>query len=192
MADYHPSVFNWYFEIPIISRCYLTIAMAVTTACFLDIISPFTLYYNYELIVQKHQYWRLLSSFFFFGTFSIDFLFHMFFVIRYTRLLEEGFFRGRTADFVFMLFYAVVTMLIAAATIDTFTKIKFLGHPLSFMMIYLWSRDPENYYIRLNFFGVLNFSAPYLPWAMLIFSMLIGNSVEMDLLVSHPPLSSCH
>ncbi|RYH32245.1 hypothetical protein EON65_00930 [archaeon] len=182
MAAPNPGFFSWYHDIPIISRCYLTAAVAITTACFLDLISPLTLYYNYDLIVSKGQYWRVVSSFLFFGTFSLDFLFHMYFVVRYCRLLEEGPFRGRTADFVFMLVYGSICMLIATVCFDVFTKIRFLGHPLTFMMVYLWSRDPDNFHIRMSFFGVLTFSAPYLPWVLLAFSLLIGNPIEMDVL----------
>jgi hypothetical protein len=36
---------------------------------------------------------------------GLDFLFHMFFLARYCRLLEEGSFRGRTADFLYMLVF---------------------------------------------------------------------------------------
>jgi Derlin-2/3 len=72
---------NWYFDIPMVSRCYLTGAIVVTTACFLDLVSPLTLYYNYDLIFQKGQYWRLITSYLFFGTFNVDFLFHMYFVV---------------------------------------------------------------------------------------------------------------
>lgn len=177
-----PGVFSWYEEIPIISRIYLTGALAVTTACYLDVVSPLTLYYNYDLMVHKAQYWRLVSSFFFFGTFSLDFVFHMYFVVRYCRLLEEGSFRGRTADFLFMMIYGAVMMLLFTALVSTFNKIKFLGHPLSFMMVYLWSRDPDNADVRMSFLGVLQFNAPYLPWVLLAFSLLIGNPIEMDLL----------
>ena len=28
----------------------------------LDLVSPLTLYYNFDLIVDKGQYWRLISS----------------------------------------------------------------------------------------------------------------------------------
>ena len=51
------------------------------------------------------QVWRLFTNFFFFGPIGLDFLFHMFFLVRYCRLLEEGSFRGRTADFVAMLLF---------------------------------------------------------------------------------------
>lgn len=174
--------FSWYHEIPLISRLYLTSAVAMTTACYLDMVSPLTLYYNYDLILNKGQYWRLVTSFLFFGSFSIDFLFHMYFVVRYCRLLEEGPFRGRTADFLFMIVYGATMMLFFSVSFDAFARIKFLGHPLTFMMVYLWARDPDNYHIRMSFFGVLQFTAPYLPWVLLVFSLVLGNPIEMDLL----------
>jgi hypothetical protein len=43
------------------------------------------------------QVWRLFTNFFFFGSISLDFFFHMFFLVRYCRMLEEGSFRGRPA-----------------------------------------------------------------------------------------------
>jgi Derlin-2/3 len=175
-------VFSWYHEIPLISKLYLTSAVGITTACYLDLVSPLTLYYNYDLILNKGQYWRIITSFLFFGSFSLDFLFHMYFVVRYCRLLEEGTFRGRPADFMFMIIYGAVFMLIVTVTFDMFSRIKFLGHPLTFMMVYLWARDPDNYHIRMSFFGVLQFNAPYLPWMLLLFSLVLGNPVEMDVL----------
>lgn len=34
----------------------------------------------------------------------------------------------------------------------------------------------------MNFFGVLNFQAPYLPWVLLGFSIILGNAVWVDLI----------
>ena len=154
---------QWYYDIPVVSRVYLTAAVATTTACFLDLVSPLTLYYNYDLIVGKGQYWRLLSSFLFFGSFSLDFLFHMYFVIRYCRLLEEGPFRGRKVDFVWMMLVGAALMLLSSVAMSSFTKIKFLGHPLAIMMVYVWARGPENLHVRMSLLGIFPFSAPYLP-----------------------------
>jgi Derlin-2/3 len=173
--------FAWYYEIPFVSRMYITLAIAITTACYMEYVSPLTLYYNSDLILQKGQYWRIFTSFLFFGTFSLDFFFHLYFVTRYSRLLEEGYFRGRAADFLFMLFFGAVLLLATTTYFDVFSRVKFLGHPLSFMMVYIWSRDPENAYIRMNFF-VLDFNAPILPWVMLGFSLLLGSPIETDLL----------
>lgn len=176
------NVFSWYFDMPVVSRSFLTAAVLATTACFFDIVSPLSLYYNYDLIVYKGQYWRFLSSFVFFGTFSVDFVFHLFFVTHYCRLLEDGHFRGRTTDFVFLLLCGAVVMLFTAVSFDIFSKIKFLGHPFAFMMVYIWGKDPENANVRMSLLGLFPFNAPYLPWVLLSFSLIMGNPVETDLL----------
>jgi len=47
------NILSWFYEIPPVSRVYLAGAVGVTSACFLDVVSPLTLYYNYDLIVDK-------------------------------------------------------------------------------------------------------------------------------------------
>eukprot|EP00960_Hanusia_phi_P003333 97936-Hanusia_phi.AAC.2 len=85
---------TWYKEIPIVTRCYLTISVLTTAACYFDLISPFSLYLNYRLIFEKYevsirnvktsmtleQIWRVFTNFFFFGMPSLDFVFHMYFL----------------------------------------------------------------------------------------------------------------
>lgn len=46
---------EWYYEIPVVSRFYLTGALLTTTACALDLVSPFSLYFNFNLIFFKGQ-----------------------------------------------------------------------------------------------------------------------------------------
>jgi hypothetical protein len=106
--------------------------------------------------------------------FSIDFLFHMYFLVRYCRSLEEGDFRGRTAHFVMMIIFGVTFMTLVAP----FVSVHFLGSSLSFMMVYVWGRRNED--MRMSFLGVFTFNAPYLPWVMLAFSMLLGHNVTID------------
>lgn len=56
--------------------------------------------------------------------------------VRYSRLLEEGDFRGRTGDFVWFLLFCAALMVGAAP----FMNLNFLGRPLAFMMVYVWGR----------------------------------------------------
>ena len=70
-----------YMDIPVISRLYFTGAFLTTAGCALDIISPFSLYFNFDLIFHQGQFWRLITTYLFFGMFSIDFLFHMYFLV---------------------------------------------------------------------------------------------------------------
>jgi Derlin-2/3 len=166
---------SWYTEIPVVSRVYLTASFVTTAACALDLVSPFALYYNFSLIFHKGQLWRLATNFFFFGMFSLDFLFHLYFLVRYCRLLEEGEFRGRTLDFVVMLGFGAGVMLLFAPLLS----VHFLGSSLAFMMVYVWGR--RNDAVRMSFLGLFPFTAPYLPWVLLAFSVLLGNPATTDL-----------
>jgi len=96
--------------------------------------------------------------------------------VRYSRLLEEGDFRGRTANYVYFLLFGIINMTLVASYIN----VHFLGSALTFMMVYVWGRRNED--VKMSFLGVLNFNAPYLPWVMLTFSVLIGNAITMDLI----------
>ena len=203
-----------YMNIPVVSRLYLTGAFMTTAACAVDIVSPLSLYFNYDLVFRHGQFWRLITPYLFFGVFSVDFLFHMYFLVRslfwrfrrenfsassnsfrtqfvfsrllycrtclkvqYSRLLEEGDFRGRRAHYVWMLLFGIVNISVLASF---GTNLHFLGHALTFMMTYVWGRrNPD---VKMVFFGVLQFNAPYLPWVMLTFSAVLGHSITMDLI----------
>ena len=59
------------------------------------------------------QLWRLITNFMFFGTIGFNFLFNMIFTYRYCRMLEEGSFRGKIADFVFMFVFGGTLMTVS-------------------------------------------------------------------------------
>lgn len=119
------------------------------------------------------QYWRLLTTFLYFGPLSLDLLFHVFFLQRYSRLLEES--SGRSpAHFSWLLLYAT-TLLICLSPL---LSIPFLGSALSSSLVYIWSRrNPET---RLSFLGLLVFTAPYLPWVLMAFSLVLHGTVPKD------------
>lgn len=165
-----------YMQIPPITRAYTTACVLTTVAVQLDIVSPFQLYFNPDLIFNQLQLWRVVTNFMFFGTIGFNFFFNMIFTYRYCRMLEEGSFRGRSADFFYMFLFGGALMTLVAL----FVNLVFLGQAFTIMLVYVWSR--RNPYIRMNFFGLLNFQAPYLPWVLLGFSLLLGNSVVVDLM----------
>ncbi|XP_010790130.1 derlin-2-like [Notothenia coriiceps] len=61
-----------------------------------------------------------------------------------------------------------------------FANIFFLGQAFIIMLVYVWSK--RHPLVRMNFFGLLNFQAPFLPWVLMGFSLLLGNSIVVDLL----------
>eukprot|EP00878_Enallax_costatus_P024128 GHUV01025722.1.p1 GENE.GHUV01025722.1~~GHUV01025722.1.p1 ORF type:complete len:197 (+),score=76.16 GHUV01025722.1:592-1182(+) len=100
----------------------------------------------------------------------------MFFLVKYCKSLEEGSFRGRSADFLWMLLFGGTLLTLLAP----FVQIEFLGSSLTFMMVYVWGRRHQ--YVNLSFLGIFNFTAPYLPWVLLAFSVMLGSSPKVDLL----------
>ena len=44
----------------------------------------------------------------------------------------------------------------------------------------MWGRRHQ--YVNLSFLGIFNFTAPYLPWVLLAFSVILGSSPVVDLL----------
>ncbi|CAG2164177.1 unnamed protein product [Oppiella nova] len=175
MAAYQ-TLLQDYMAMPAVTRVYTTACVLTTVAVQLDIVSPFQLYFNPILIFRNYQLWRLLTTFLFFGSFGFTFLFNLIFTYRYCRMLEEGSFRSRTADFFYMFLIGAILMIIIAF----FVNLLFLGHAFTIMLVYVWSR--RNPYVRMNFFGLLNFQAPYLPWVLLAFSLLLGNAILVDLM----------
>uniref|UniRef100_A0A665TDK0 Derlin n=1 Tax=Echeneis naucrates TaxID=173247 RepID=A0A665TDK0_ECHNA len=146
-----------YLQIPVVTRAYTTACVLTTAAVQLEIITPFQLYFNPDLILRNYQVMMKC-------------------MYRYCRMLEEGSFRGRTADFVFMFLFGGLLMTI----FGTFVSLVFLGQAFTIMLVYVWSRRNPN--VRMNFFGLLNFQAPFLPWVLMGFSLLLGNSIIVDLL----------
>lgn len=51
---------------------------------------------------------------------------------------------------------------------------------VSYHLLYFFVCFRRNPQIRMNFFGVLSFNAPYLPWVLLLFSLLLGNNILVD------------
>lgn len=161
---------------PPVTRSYICLSVLTTAAVALEVISPLKLYLNWVLILQKAHLWRLFTNFLFFGNFSLDFLFHMFFLYRYCKMLETNSFRGRTADFLYMLLFGASLLVL----ISPLTSITFLGPSLAFMMVYVWGR--RNARQVVSFLGLFSFRAPYVPYVLFVFSFVLGSSPTMDLL----------
>jgi Derlin-2/3 len=117
-----------------------------------------------------------LFSFFQLTLAGLDFLFHMFFLVKYSKSLEEGSFRNRSADFLWMLLVGAAILI----ALGPFVNVQFLGSSLAFMMVYVWGRRHPR--LPLSFLGIFSFSAAYLPWVLLAFSVMLGSSPAVDLL----------
>lgn len=165
---------QWFFEMPPCTRYWTTATVITSILLQCKVISPFQLFYTFRAVYYKSQYWRILTTFIYFGPPSLDLLFHLFFMSRYSRLLEST--SGPSpATFSWLLLYSTVSLLV----LSSFTSwVPFLGHSLSQTLVYIWSRrNPDT---RLAFLGLLVFNAPYLPWVLMGFSLFMHGSIPKD------------
>ncbi|KAI9780582.1 MAG: hypothetical protein M1835_004458 [Candelina submexicana] len=170
---------QWFYEMPVCTRWWTTATVATSVLVQCQVITPFQLFYSFRAVFVKsqvltdQQYWRLITTFLYFGPLSLDLLFHVFFLQRYSRLLEES--SGRSpAHFSWLILYATSILL----AISPLLSMPFLGTALSSSLVYVWSRrNPET---RLSFLGLLVFTAPYLPWVLMAFSLVLHGTVPKD------------
>ena len=112
-----------------------------------DLVSPLTLSFNLDLIVGKGQYWRLLTSF----SFSARSRWTFYFICISSSGIADYWKKDHfvVAVISYMLFIGAFLKLTCSVVMSAFTKIKFLGHPLAFMMVYVWARgarEPQRSY----------------------------------------------
>jgi Derlin-2/3 len=79
-------------------------------ACQLQFCNKYQLFFSWKLFWNEGQYWRLLSTFLYFGKFSLDTLFHLYFLLQYCQTLEDESFRGKRADFVYFLLFSATSI----------------------------------------------------------------------------------
>ena len=69
----------------------------------------------------------------------------------------------------------------------------FLGQALSSTLVYIWSR--KNPDVMLSLLGLLVFKAPWLPWVLMCFSVVMHGTIPKDdicgVIIGHSKLSLC-
>ena len=165
---------TWFYELPPLTRYWTTLTVLVSVLVQCQILTPYQLFFSPRSVFLKSQYWRLLTTFLYFGPFNLDLIFHVFFLQRYSRLLEESSGRSSPARFAWLLLYATSSLVVLSPLVS----LPFLGSPLSSSLVYIWSRrNPET---RLSLLGLVAFTAPWLPWVLMGFSLVFHGVVPKD------------
>jgi len=160
----------WITQIPPITRGWLALSVLISLAVQCQIVTPLQLYFSWKSAFVNAQPWRAVTTFFYFGSISLDFVFHLFFFMRYSRMLEESSFANRKADYFWLLLLSSLMLL----ALSPLVNLPFLSSSLAFVPIYLWSRRHPSTPISL--FGLFTITAPYLPIALVAFSWVLNGT----------------
>ncbi|KAK9913986.1 hypothetical protein M0R45_037785 [Rubus argutus] len=169
---------EYYRSLPPVSKTYGVACLMTTTAYYLGLISPGSIYLNYGLVFKHFQVWRVFTNFFFLGPFSFPFAMELFIIEKYGVSLERGPFDKRTADYVWMLIFGAMSLLMMSFV--PYLLSPFMGSSVVFMIVYVWSREFPN--ARISIYGLVSLKGFYLPYAMLAFNLLLGNPLKPDIL----------
>jgi Derlin-2/3 len=77
---------QWFYELPLLTRLWTTSTVITSVLTYTHILNPYQLFYTFRSVYHKSQYYRLLTTFIYFGPPSLDLVFHIFFMQRYSSL----------------------------------------------------------------------------------------------------------
>ncbi|PNT71660.1 derlin-1 [Brachypodium distachyon] len=169
---------EYYNSLPPISKAYGTLCFFTTVLVQLQILDPTLIFLDYPFVFKRFQIWRLFTSFFFLGKFSINFGIRLLMIARYGVQLEKGSFEKRTADFLWMMIFGAISLLVLSAI--PYLQTAFLGVPMVSMLLYVWSREYPN--SQISMYGLVQLRSFYLPWAMLALDVVFGSKILPGLL----------
>ncbi|KAI5159896.1 Derlin-2/3 [Nematocida ausubeli] len=165
---------QFYKSIPVVSRILFTISIGLTALTYLNVISAYNLIYSFAHI-KKLELWRIITAFFYWGPPTLDTVVHHFFMLKYCIMMEET--GSNPAEFLYMIIIGMAQILVAASVLG----LSRLSNVLSTYIIYVWSR--KNPLIIVQYMGLFNLPAYYIPWIMFIFSYLAEKSLPTNDLV---------
>eukprot|EP00918_Siedleckia_nematoides_P055106 GHVU01120175.1.p1 GENE.GHVU01120175.1~~GHVU01120175.1.p1 ORF type:complete len:214 (+),score=2.50 GHVU01120175.1:139-780(+) len=168
-------------NLPPVTKILLSFSTLFMILCSVELMSPLSLYLNWTLVF-RWQVWRLVTCFLYFGTFGLHFFWNSYVLIQYCSSLEEVVFRGRSADFLWMLMTTGGLMLLSSYI---FGSGLFYGNSLVNVMTYIWGRHNPSMRMNILFFTV---RVPYLPWVLGLLGLLMGwNLTEhiLGILIGH-------
>jgi len=176
------SLSGWYRDVPPITKFFFTgtfLLGAMTSANLLGFIGgPQGLLFDFTMLREKFQVWRLVTPFIFAGGFGLNFVFHLHILYENCKRYESNPYNtgagGTSADMFYMIVCGgVLCVLLALFESSLGLGMSVMSEPILYMIIYVWSRrDPD---MQLNMWGV-KFKALYLPWVYMAIRVVMGGS----------------
>lgn len=172
---------DWFKSLPFFTRYWLSLSIALPVAARFRLISQYYLVFDYKEVFKHLQLWRPFTSVFFYPM-GIHYLMNLYFLCSYSSRLETTTYNGRPADFLFMLLFNFICILVVAI----FTNLQLLMDPMVLSVLYIWCQINKDTIVTF-WFGT-RFKAGYLPWVLFAINLVIsgGGFYELiGILVGH-------
>uniref|UniRef100_A0A0L8GRN5 Derlin n=1 Tax=Octopus bimaculoides TaxID=37653 RepID=A0A0L8GRN5_OCTBM len=166
---------DWFRSIPRITKFWFVGSIVLPIAARFGLLSPIWLILRYEFVVYKFQIWRLLTSVLYYptsGPQGFHYLLNLYFLYSYSVRLETGTFLGRPADYVTMLCFNWICLILIGLTAD----LLLLMDPMVLSVLYIWCQLNKD--TTVTFWFGTRFPAMYLPWVLLGFNLIVGDGYK--------------
>ncbi|XP_038567973.1 derlin-1 isoform X1 [Micropterus salmoides] len=176
---------DWFRSIPFITRYWFAASIVVPFIGKLGLVDFRNLMLFPELVFNRFHLWRPVTATLYFPiTPNTGFLYmvNLYFLYHYSTRLETGAFESRPADYIFMLFFNWICIVIVGLLMN----MRLLMIPLIMSVLYVWAQFNKD--MIVSFWFGTRFKAHYLPWVILAFNFIIGGSFVNELtgnLVGH-------
>lgn len=167
---------DWYQSIPKVTRYWFTASVALPLLGRFNVFSPYSVILTWRFIT-KFELWRPLTAVLYYPLEGKGFhyLMNLYFLYSYSKRLEEGFFSGRQADYIFMLLFNWI----ALVGVGMAFGLMLLMDPMVLSVLYVYCMINQDQIVSF-WFGT-RFKARYLPWALLGVNFLIAGGGLTDL-----------
>lgn len=180
---------SWYGSLPPITRFYATAILAATVAEKLGFISAYWLALLWPKVYTNFEVWRIITSFFCMGPFSINWIFEMIWLLTYGGRLESQTFQFDPAECLLMYLFgggSVLAVSLLCEVLGVGIKFVFNAGSIIFMLLYVWSRNfPESQVSIYGLFTVMAFHVPFvfvgiqfmlggIPWSSIL-GVVVGH-----------------
>lgn len=164
--------------IPPITKVIAGGTLLVSTLCSINFIDAHDLYFDMTLILEKHEYWRIFTTFLYVGSFKIQTLIHLFALFQNSKMLEVMMFQGQIAEFLYFILLSCSVMLLIAPALN----LTFLSESLFMCLTYILSKKHREG--RFAFIGLpINIPSAFLPYVFLLFG--IDRTRIIGMLIGH-------
>ncbi|KAI6208019.1 Derlin [Aphelenchoides besseyi] len=176
---------DWYNSIPQVTKYWFTAATVVPLIGRFGLLSPATMYLDWDLFFYRFQLWRPITSFIYYPLTpqtGFHWLLMIYFLYTYSKQIETSVFSGRPADYIFMLFFNWILCVLIGFAFGFY----FLLEPMVLSVLYNWCQFNKD--ATVSFWFGTRFKAVYLPWVLVAFNMILrggGMNEIAGILVGH-------
>ncbi|XP_064598969.1 derlin-1-like [Liolophura sinensis] len=170
---------DWYRSIPRITKYWFTGSIVLPIIGRIGLVHPMWMILDFSSTFYKCQIWRPLTAVLFYpiaGPSGFHYLINLYFLYSYSTRLETGVFDGRPADYMFMMIFNWLCLVIVGFAMN----LMLLMDPMILSVLYVWCQLNRDEIVSF-WFGT-RFKAMYLPWVLLAFNMIIGQGGLFELI----------